>query len=146
MVQESTIMPENKTKATDQSVDEFLHKVENEKKREDSYKLIEMMREVTGEEPKMWGPSMVGFGKYHYKYTSGREGDAFVTGFSPRKGAMTLYILAGFEEEDDLLSKLGKFTTGKSCLYVKRLSDIDQDVLKQLVAKSVQHTKETYPD
>jgi hypothetical protein len=139
-------MSENKTKPTDVGVDEFLHKVEDEKKREDSYKLIELMRDITGEEPKMWGPTMVGFGKYHYKYATGREGDAFVTGFSPRKGAMTLYILAGFEGEDALLSKLGKFTTGKSCLYVKRLSDIDQDVLRELVTKSVTHMKETYPD
>jgi hypothetical protein len=139
-------MSENKTKPTDVSVDEFLHKVEDEKKREDSYRLIELMRDITGEEPKMWGPSMVGFGKYHYKYASGHEGDAFLTGFSPRKGAMTLYIFAGFEGEDALLSKLGKFTTGKSCLYIKRLSDIDQDVLRELVTKSVTHTKETYPD
>lgn len=139
-------MPENKTKATDVSVDEFLHQVEDEKKREDSYTLIDLMREVTGEEPKMWGPSMVGFGKYHYKYASGHEGDAFLAGFSPRKGAMTLYILAGFEREDDLLSKLGKFTTGKSCLYVKKLSDVNMDVLRELVTESVTHTKETYPD
>jgi hypothetical protein len=139
-------MPENKTKATDVSVDEFLHQVEDEKKREDSYKLIELMREVTGEEPKMWGPTMVGFGKYHYKYASGHEGDAFLAGFSPRKAAMTLYILAGYEGEEALLGKLGKYTTGKSCLYVKRLSDIDQDVLREMVTKSVQNTVEKYSD
>jgi hypothetical protein len=139
-------MPENKTKATDVSVDEFLHKVEDEKKRDDSYKLIDMMREVTGEEPKMWGPTMVGFGKYHYKYATGHEGDAFLAGFSPRKGAMTLYILAGYEGEDALLNKLGKYTTGKSCLYVKRLSDIDEGVLREMIAKSVANTKETYPE
>ena len=138
-------MADNKTQPTDDNVKAFLDKVEDEKKREDAYQVLELMRDITGEEPKMWGTSMVGFGKYHYKYASGREGDNFLAGFSPRKAAMTLYILAGFEGEEDLLSRLGKYTTGKSCLYVKRLSDIDQDVLRDLVAKSVNYVKETHP-
>ncbi len=138
-------MADNKTQPTDDNVKAFLDKVEDEKKREDAYQVLELMRDITGEEPKMWGTSMVGFGKYHYKYASGREGDNFLAGFSPRKAAMTLYILAGFEGEEDLLSRLGKYTTGKSCLYIKRLSDIDQDVLRDLVTKSVHYVKETNP-
>src|SRR5687768_9427387 len=111
-------MAENKTKATDADVYEFINNVPDERKRQDSLDLVELMREVTGEEPKMWGSSIVGFGSYHYKYASGREGDAALTGFSPRKQNLTLYITAGFEQYDDLMQKLGKHTTGKSCLYI----------------------------
>lgn len=139
-------MAENKTQPTDEEVKGFLETVEDERKRDDAYALIELMRDVTGEAPRMWGTSMVGFGKYHYKYATGREGDAFLAGFSPRKQAMTLYIMAGFDQYDELLGKLGKFTTGKSCLYVKRLSDVDLEVLRELVTKSVQHMIETNPD
>jgi hypothetical protein len=139
------MMAELKTKPTSQDVTEFLNNVPDEGKRQDCFAVLELMREVTGEEPKMWGSSIVGFGSYHYKYASGHEGDAALTGFSPRKQNLTLYITAGFEQYDDLMQKLGKHTTGKSCLYVKRLSDIDTGVLRELVQKSVDHMKRTNP-
>lgn len=138
-------MAENKTKPTGVDVVEFLNNVPDERKRQDAFVVLEMMRDITGEEPKMWGPTMVGFGSYHYKYASGREGDYFITGFSPRKQNLTLYIMAGFEQYDELMAKLGKYTTGSSCLYIKRLSDVDQTVLRELVAKSVEHMKRTNP-
>lgn len=139
-------MAENKTKPTDVDVAEFLDNVADEGKRQDCLAVLQMMREATGEEPKMWGSSMVGFGSYHYKYASGREGDAFRIGFSPRKQNLTLYVLLpGSNELDDLMQKLGKYTTGKACLYVKRLSDIDMDVLRELIEKSVDYMKRTYP-
>jgi hypothetical protein len=97
------------------------------------------MKQVTGEEPEMWGESIVGFGSYHYKYKSGREGDWFVTGFSPRAQNLTLYIMSGFDEYDQLMSRLGKYKTGKSCLYITKIDDVDQEVLKELVNKSVKH-------
>lgn len=136
-------MAENKTKPTDASVLEFLQNVADERKRQDAFAVLELMREVTGEEPKMWGSSIVGFGSYHYKYASGREGDAPLTGFSPRKQNLTIYITPGFEHYQEQLAKLGKHTTGQSCLYVKRLSDIDLDVLLEIVADSVEHMKRT---
>jgi hypothetical protein len=132
-------MAELKTQPTDESVIAFLNSVENEKKRQDSFKIMALMQEVTGEQPKMWGESIVGFGSYHYKYASGREGDWFLTGFSPRKQALTLYIMSGFDEYDDLLGKLGKFKTGKACLYIKKIEDVDIDILKELVRKSAEH-------
>jgi hypothetical protein len=138
-------MAENKTKPTNIDVLEFINNVPDERKRQDSLTLLELMREVTGEEPVMWGSSIVGFGSYHYKYASGREGDAPLAGFSPRKQALTLYIMAGFEHYDDLTQKLGKHTTGSSCLYVKRLSDIDQDVLRQMVTRSVEFVRQMHP-
>ena len=104
-----------------------------------SFKILKILEEVTGENAQMWGDSIVGFGSYHYKYESGREGDWFVTGFSPRKQNLTLYIMSGFDEYDQLLSKLGKHTTGKACLYIKKIEDVDVDVLKELVQKSVKH-------
>jgi hypothetical protein len=139
------MMAENKTRPTEADVLGFINSVDDERKRQDSLTVLALMREVTGEEPKMWGGSIVGFGSYHYKYASGREGDAPITGFSPRKQALTLYIMGGFEQYDDLLAKLGKHTTGSSCLYVKRLSDVDLDVLRELVTKSVDHMKQMYP-
>ena len=137
-------MADVKTKPTDNSVTDFLNSVEDEKKRADSFKILEMMREVTGDEPKMWGPSIVGFGDYHYKYESGREGDFFLTGFSPRKQNLTLYIMAGFKRYEELMAKLGKYKTGKSCLYIKKLEDVDPDVLKTLVTESVAHMERQY--
>jgi len=131
-------MAELKTKRTQASVSAFLDAVENEQRRADCRTVLNLMRAVTGEEPKMWGPSMVGFGSYHYKYASGREGDWFVTGFSPRKQDLTLYIMAGFDRYDELMAKLGKYKTGKSCLYLKRLSDVDLGVLRELVTASVE--------
>ena len=136
-------MAELKTKQTDESVTEFLNGVPDEKKRQDSFAILELMTEVTGAEPRMWGESIVGFGSYHYRYASGREGDWFVTGFSPRKQNLTLYIMAGFDNYEQLLQNLGKHKTGKSCLYIKRLEDVDLDTLRELVSQSVQHMKET---
>ena len=136
-------MAENKTVPTDADVMAFLNSVANERRRQDSLVVLELMRELTGEEPQMWGSSIVGFGSYHYKYASGREGDAALTGFSPRKQALTIYIMAGFEQYEELLAKLGKHTTGVSCLYIKRLEDIDMAVLRELIAKSYAHMKAT---
>lgn len=136
-------MAELKTKKNEASVEDFLNTVENEKNRSDSFTIINLMHEVTGEEPTMWGDSIIGFGSYTYRYASGRTGEWMVTGFSPRKQNLTIYIMPGFEQYDDLLSRLGKYTTGKSCLYIKKLEDIDQDVLRELVRLSVEYMKET---
>ena len=132
-------MAELKTKQTSQSVEKFVSAVADEQRREDCRTVLRIMKEVTGEKPKMWGSSMVGFGSYHYKYASGREGDWFLTGFAPRKQDLTLYIMAGFSRYNELLRKLGKHKIGKSCLYIKQLDDVDIDVLTELVEQSVQH-------
>jgi hypothetical protein len=137
-------MAELKTKENDQDVTAFLNQVADEKKRADCFTILALMREVTGLEPKMWGDSIVGFGNYHYVYESGREGDWSLTGFAPRKQNLTLYIMPGFAKYDELLNKLGKHSTGKSCLYIKKLDDVDQDVLKDLVKQSVVHMKKIY--
>ena len=134
-------MAELKTKRNKGDVEAFLKSVPDEKKRQDSFAILDLMKQVTGEDPEMWGESIIGFGSYHYKYDSGREGDWFVTGFSPRKQSLTLYIMAGFDNYDQLLGKLGKHSTGKSCLYVKKIEDVDMDVLKELVRQSVEHMK-----
>ena len=126
-----------KTVPTNASVEGYLNSIANEAKRQDSFALLDLMKEVTGEEAVMWGPSIVGFGSYHYTYASGREGDWMVTGFAPRKQALTLYIMSGFDRYENLLARLGKHSTGKSCLYIKRLSDVDLDVLRELIAESV---------
>ena len=138
-------MAQLKTQPNDQSVTAFLNRVEDKTKRQDSFSILELMQQVTGSEPVMWGDSIIGFGSYHYKYASGREGDWFLTGFSPRVQNLTLYIMSGFDEYEELLGKLGKHSTGKSCLYVKRLENIDLDILKELVEKSVAHMKATNP-
>ena len=130
-------MAELKTKPNEQSVEAFLNSVEDEKKRQDCLTILEIMKQITKAEPQMWGTSMVGFGSYHYKYESGREGDWFVAGFSPRKQNLTLYIMAGFSRYDELLSKLGKFKTGKSCLYINKIEDVDLKTLKELIKQSV---------
>lgn len=129
-------MAELKTKVNDASVDKFIRGFPEDRQK-DCYKILEMMKKATKQEPKMWGTSIIGFGDYHYKYASGREGDFFITGFSPRKQNFTLYINSGFDEYGSLLEKLGKHTTGKSCLYIKKLADIDTKVLRELVTKSV---------
>jgi len=131
-------MSDLKTTQNDGDVEAFLGAVENEKRREDSLVMLEFMKRVTGEEPVMWGGSIVGFGSYHYKYASGREGDWPAAGFSPRKQALTLYIMSGFSRHDELMSKLGKFKTGKSCLYIKKLEDVDLGVLEELVRGSME--------
>ena len=138
-------MTELKTKRNKGNVEAFLNSVPDEKKRRDSFTVLELMKQITGEKPEIWGDSIVGFGSYHYKYASGRENDWFLTGFSPRKQNITLYIMSGFDEYDNLLSKLGNHSTGKSCLYIKKIEDVDMGVLKELVEKSVAHMKnQTY--
>ena len=132
-----------KTVQTDKPVLDFLNSVEHDKRREDSLKILEMMTEVSGEEPAMWGDSIVGFGNYTYEYKSGRTGEWMYVGFSPRKQNLTLYIMDGFDGHAKLLGKLGKYKTGKSCLYINKLEDIDQEVLRELIEKSVAHMKAT---
>ncbi len=132
-------MAEPKTKKTRASVATFLASIEDEKKRKDSRVVLKMMKEITGEKPTMWGAAMVGFGSYHYTYASGREGDWFLTGFAPRKQALTLYIMSGFSKYDALLKKLGKFKTGKACLYIKKLEDVHLPTLEELIRRSVKH-------
>lgn len=139
-------MYELKTKETDNSVIEFIETVESPKKREDAYKLLDIFTETTGYEAKMWGPSIIGFGSYHYKYKSGHEGDAPLVGFSPRKAKISLYFAPGDEKREDLLESFGKHTTGKACVYINKLADIDVDILKALINQSVTFLKETYPD
>lgn len=133
-----------KTQENDGNVKAFLNEVEDEQKRKDCFVLLELIQNITGEQPKMWGPSIVGFGSYHYKYESGREGNWFLTGFSPRKQNITVYIMPGFERYKSLTEKLGKFTTGKSCLYFKKLEHIDQDVLAEMISESVAQMKKEY--
>jgi len=137
-------MAELKTKLNDQSVVDFLNRVPEEKKRRDSFTILQLMQEVTGEEPKMWGDSIVGFGSIHYKSASGREGDWMVTAFSPRKQNLTLYLMSGFDRHADLMKKLGKFKTGKGCLYINKIEDVDLAVLKELVTASVDHVRQIY--
>ena len=132
-------MTDLKTKATKASVNMFLRGIEEEKKRKDSLAIQDLMGQVTKTKPEMWGTSIVGFGRYRYKYASGRQGEWFLTGFSPRKQNLTLYVMSGFEEYDDLLKKLGKYTAGKSCLYIKSLDEVHIPTLKKLIQKSVKH-------
>jgi len=138
-------MAELKTKQNDASVEAFLNGIADERKRQDAFTVLHLMAEVTGEAPTMWGESIVGFGRYHYKYASGREADWMLTGFSPRKQNLTVYIMAGFAQYDELLARLGKHSTGGSCLYIKKLQDIDLAVLRELVSQSVAHMKATNP-
>jgi hypothetical protein len=133
-----------KTKPTEQTIKSFLDKVPDEKARNDCYTLIRIMEKVTGEKPKMWGPAIIGFGQYHYKYDSGREGDICLTGFSPRKGSLSLYVLAGFKGQEELLAKLGKHKIGKGCLYIKKLDDVDINVLERLIIRSFEFLKKKH--
>lgn len=132
-------MAELKTQVSKASVDKFLQGIRDEKKREDCYQILKIMKKATKAEPRMWGTSIIGFGDYHYVYDSGREGDWFMTGFSPRAQNLTLYMMAGFDRE--LLKNLGKFKTGKGCLYINKLEDVDTKVLNELIAKSVKKLK-----
>ena len=138
-------MAELKTQLNEADVNAFIDTVEDEHGREDARRVLTMMEKITRRPARMWGSSIVGFGSYHYTYASGRTGDWMITGFSPRKTALTLYIMAGFSRHEELLSRLGKFKTGKSCLYVKRLDDVDQKILAQLIRASVAHMRKTYP-
>ena len=135
---------ENKTRPTTASVTAFIDAVENETRKRDAKTLLDMMKKITGEKPKMWGPSIIGFGKYHYKYDSGREGDMLNVGFSPRKANLALYVMGSIAEDDPLRDKLGKYKTGKSCLYINKLEDVDLKVLERLVAKSYRATRKKY--
>lgn len=132
---------ELKTKVNDLSVEGFLNSVADEQKRKDSFEILKLMKQVTKETPKMWGSSIVGFGSYHFKYASGREGDWMLTGFSPRKQNLTLYLMGGFNLHQDLLKKLGKYKTSVGCLYINKLDDVDRKVLKALVVESVKTMK-----
>ena len=133
-------MAELKTQKNDGNVEAFLHSVEHKQRREDSLKMLEIMREETGMEPAMWGSAIVGFGSLHYKYASGREGEWMQVGFAPRKQSLTLYIMDGFSEYEALLARLGKHSTGKSCLYIKKLADVDEAVLRELIRLSMGQT------
>ncbi|MBI9047452.1 MAG: DUF1801 domain-containing protein [Anaerolineaceae bacterium] len=134
-------MSENKTCPTDQSVIKFLESVEHKTRREDGLALLKIMQEITDEDAVLWGTSIIGFGSYHYKYESGREGDMPLVGFSPRKQSMTVYIMPGFEEYDKLLKDLGKHKIGKSCLYINKLSDVNEEVLRKLLKHAYKHMK-----
>ncbi|MEO2075847.1 MAG: DUF1801 domain-containing protein [Bacillus sp. (in: firmicutes)] len=138
-------MYELKTKETDNSVIEFIEQVESPKKREDAYKLLDIFTETTGYPAKVWGPSIIGFGSYHYKYASGHEGDAPLVGFSPRKAKISLYFATGDTKRDQLLKDFGKHTTGKACVYVNKVADIDVEVLGELIKQSVAFLQATYP-
>lgn len=138
-------MYELKTKETDNSVLEFIEQVDSPKKREDGYKLLDIFTETTGYQAKMWGPSIIGFGSYHYKYESGHEGDAPLVGFSPRKAKISLYFAPGETKREELLNKFGKHTTGKACVYINKVADIDVEVLKALINESVSFLREKYP-
>ena len=138
-------MADNKTKPTKISVSAFIDALTDETRRADAKALVKLIQSATGEKPKMWGPSIIGFGSYHYTYESGREGDMPLAGFSPRKAATVLYIGAGFSDAEALLAKLGKHTTGKGCLYIKKLADVDQNVLETLVVKSVAARRARHP-
>lgn len=139
-------MAELKTRPEKSSVAEFLASIADENRRRDCEAIAELMQEVTGAAPVMWGDSIVGFGRYHYRYDSGREGDWMLVGFSPRKKDITLYLMAGFERFPDLMQRLGKHKTGKSCLYVKKLDDVDRSVLRELVQSSVRAMAEQRVD
>ncbi len=132
-------MAELKTKMNNASVNKFLNKISDPKRREDCFTVLELMKQITKAEPKMWGPSIVGFGKYHYKYESGHEGDICITGFSPRKHALTIYLMIDFTKKVELMTKLGKYKTGKSCLYLESLDVVDKKVLKKLIMESVKY-------
>ncbi|QOG04426.1 DUF1801 domain-containing protein [Flavobacterium sp. MDT1-60] len=139
-------MAKNKTTETETSVIDFINTfVDDAAKRNDTAELITIMQKVTGFEPKMWGPSIIGFGSYHYKYASGHEGDAPLAGFSPRKAAISLYTYLSEENREDLLSKLGKHRAAKGCIYIKKLSDINVEILKEMVSVSVIELQKLYP-
>ncbi|MBS4218084.1 DUF1801 domain-containing protein [Bacillus sp. FJAT-49711] len=139
-------MYELKTKENESSVIEFIENVDNPKKREDAYKLLDIFTETTGYKAKMWGPSIIGFGSYHYKYESGHEGDAPLVGFSPRKAKISLYFATGDAERDALLKEFGKHTSGKACVYINKVADINVDVLIELIKQSVTFLQEKYPN
>src|SRR5690606_14901035 len=137
-------MAKNKTDFTSESVIDFIENVEDEQKRKDSYALIQLMENISGEPARMWGPSIIGFGNYHYKYAIGHEGNAPILGFSPRKSAISLYVFTGLAVHEHLLEGLGRFTMGKACIYIKKLADIDENVLKNLMKESINYISTQY--
>lgn len=137
-------MYELKTKENDESVIEFIESVDSPKKREDAYKLLDIFTETSGYEAKMWGPSIIGFGSYHYKYESGHEGDAPLVGFSPRKAKISLYFATGDTKRDEILKTFGKHTSGKACVYINKVADIDVEVLRELIKESITFLKKMY--
>ncbi len=139
-------MSELKTKQNDASVETFLGSVQNDRRREDSFTVLELMRRITGDEPRMWGASIVGFGSYRYRYASGRTGEWPRIGFSPRKQSLTVYVMPGFSSHEELLSRLGKHRTGKSCLYINKLADVDMGVLEDLIRSSLETMRKKYPE
>jgi hypothetical protein len=138
-------MARNKTTETENSIIDFINTAPDEAKRKDAFELLEIMQEVTGFEPKMWGSGIIGYGKYHYRYESGHEGDAPLAGFSPRKDAISLYLTSSFEDKQELLSKFGKHKAGKGCIYIKKLTDIDLEILKSMISASVKEIQKLYP-
>lgn len=134
----------NKTTENENSVVDFLESIELEQRKNDAFQLLEILHELLPETPKMWGTSIIGYGNYHYKYESGREGDFMKVGFSPRKTSLTLYIMPGFERYEQLLTQLGKHKTGKSCLYIKKLAEVDLEILKEMVKSSYDYMTEKY--
>jgi len=139
-------MAKNKTNETESSVVDFINAVPDEAKRKDAFELLKIIQEITGFEPKMWGPSIIGFGSYHYKYASGHEGDAPLAGFSPRKAATTVYFYLPEENREEFLSQLGKHTSSKACIYIKKLADIDLEILKKIILLSIEYTQNLYPN
>lgn len=139
-------MTENKTKPTEVDPEAFVSRVEHETRRHDAERLLQIFSEVTGLKPRMWGPSLIGYGRYHYKYDTGREGDMLMTGFSPRKSNLSLYIMPGYhgEEMQDRLSRLGKHKLGKACLYINKLADVDECVLREIIAAGVEDVRAKY--
>ncbi len=135
---------QNKTTETKSSVTAFINAVPDEQKRKDSLRIIKMMKQASGKEPKMWGPSIIGFDSYHYKYESGREGDMPIVAFSPRKPAIVFYLTGGFESREKLLNQLGKYKTGKGCIYVKKLEDVNEKILKEMIGQSLNYTRKNY--
>ena len=137
---------ELKTKETDHSVVGFIESVDSPKKREDAYQLLDLFSQTTGFEPKMWGPSIIGFGSYHYKYETGHEGDAPLVGYSPRKAKISLYFATGDSKREELLTNFGKHTSGKACVYINKVADINVEVLKELIHQSIAFLNATYPN
>lgn len=135
---------QNKTQPTKVSPSAFLKSIEHDKKREDGQELLKFFKRVTGMTPKMWGPTMIGYGRYAYKTQSGREGEFFLTGFSPRKTALTIYIMPGYRDMSDKLKRLGKHKIGKSCLYIKKLEDVDMNVLEEIVCDGLDYMHKNY--
>ncbi|CAA9196167.1 DUF1801 domain-containing protein [Flavobacterium collinsii] len=138
-------MAKNKTTATESSVVDFINAIDDEVKRNDAFELIKIMQNISGFEAKMWGPSIIGFGSYHYKYDSGHEGDAPLAGFSPRKAAISLYVYLPHEKREELLSKLGKHKSAKACIYIKKLSDVDLEIVRKMITISLELTQKLYP-